>query len=286
MTKSIARVGAAWAMFGLLLFGAMQVHGNGATPGNTSTDKFVYIPAVQVAIPPCDTGAIAKLRSATTWHGQYSITFKGNASGTWPGGDSEVVSVDRVMRLDTLVLTKTTDTATFVQWKVGQLISTGQLTVNDSDVYTFKIGGNVVKTAQFTEKASTDVLSIELYPQQCKLRFSLDGFTVGPVTGSLTPNDEFEFCAEVDVKSPKVGAQSFAASVPIFVSGADVGSYADARRAGLRCRVGGGDPKVGPDLFTPKLAWVLDGGTTSGARGKGDSALGNAQVTFSFTPQP
>ncbi len=270
----------------LTVVGVTPVRGNGASPMRGLGDSFIFLPVMQMVVPPCDQTAVAQLKSASQWQGNFSIAFKGNASGPWPSGDSEVVSVDRVIRINALVLTKTHDSPTFVQWQVGGLVSTGQLTVNDRDVYTFQGGGTAELLAQFTETASTDVLSIILYPDQCKLRFNLDGIAVGPVTGDLKPNNEFDFCATLDILSPRAGAQSLALSMPVFVTSAEESSFANARRVGLHCRVGGGLPDAPSERFSNKLAWVLDGGTTSGARGKGDAPVGAATVTYSFVPQP
>lgn len=272
----------------VLVLGIVQTFGSGILPSNVAAQStsFVYLPLVRSAPPPCDPTAIAQLRSITTWQGEFSIAFNGNASGPWPSGDSEVVNVSRTMRFTNATLVKTFDSATFVRWKIGQRIDTGQFVANDSDVYTFAGGTISTETAQFTVAASTDVLSIHLYPDQCKLRFELDGQAIGPVVGGLLPNAYFEFCATLDVPSPRVGVQSFSSTVPIYLSSATGSAFEQVYRAGLRCRVGGGDPNISPDLFAPSLAWVLDGGTTSGTRGKGDAPLGMAQVTYTFVPQP
>ncbi len=272
-------------LIGVLLIAA-HAHGNGSSPGRAGADTTVYLPAIQVAQPPCDAAAIVQLRAVSRWQGNLALSFKASASGTWPDGDSEVTSVDHMLSLNSLVLSKTNDSPTFVRWQVGQMVNTGQMIVNDSDVRTFKQGGSSSMTAQFTKVAGSDVLTIILYPDQCKLRFELDGIAVGPVTGDLFPEDYFTLCATMDINAPRAGAQAIITSVPAFLSSASASSFDSVRKVGLRCRVGGGFPNVGQELFTAKTAWLLDGATTSGSRGKGDSAMGTAQVTYSFAPLP
>lgn len=259
----------------------------GEVPARPAEDTLVYLPLIQLSELPCNSATIAQLKGVSKWRGEFSLAFKGNASGTWPGGDTEETRVDHVLRMGTLVLSKTHDTPTFVAWRMSGFVRNGELVVNDSDVYTFKSGGSSSMTAQFTEAAGSDVVSIALYLDQCKLRLNLDGTAIGPVTGDLRPNDTFDVCAVLDVKSPSAGAQTLSTSVPLYLlGGGTAGAYEDARKAGAKCRVGGGDPNVGQELFTSKLAWLLDGATTSGPRGKGDLPMGNVQVSYTFSPVP
>jgi hypothetical protein len=275
-----------WVAVGLLAIGAAAASGNSPRSATAAASYNAYLPFVQAAQQVCDPGAVAQLRSAATWQGEFSIAFSGNASGPWPGGASEVVSVNRSMQFQNLTLTKTFDSATFVRWTIAQQIDTGQFMANDSDEYTNNLGGVSTLTAQFSGNATADVLRIILYPDQCKLRFELDGQAIGPVVGDRYPNNYFYFCATLDVLAPRAGAQRFGSGVPIYRRSSSASAYETARLAGVACRVGGGDPNISDELFTPKLAWVLDGGTTSGMRGKGAVPLGSAQVTYSFAPQP
>jgi hypothetical protein len=271
----------------LVLLMATQALGESQAPARPLQDKFVYLPVIELAQRPCDAGAVAQLKSVSKWQGQFTFAFKGSASGTWPGGDTEETRVDHAMSMSTIVLSKTHDTATFVQWRQSEFVPSGQLIVNDSDVRIFKLGGSSSATAQFTAVAGSDVVSIALYPDQCKLRFNLDSTAVGPVTGDLFPNNYFTLCAVMDTKSPNSGDQKISTTVPAYVrGGATAGSYEDVRKAGFNCRVGGGDPSVSDELFTTKLAWLLDGATTTGPRGKGLQPMGTMQITYAFSPLP
>lgn len=262
-----------------------QAHGNGSQPSRVGANTIVYLPTIHLAQLPCDNAALAQLRQTARWQGQFTLTFMADASGTWPDGDTETVHVDHALSLHSIVLSKTNDSPTFVRWQAGQMINTGQMIVNDTAVRTFKLGGSSVMNAQFSAVAGSDVLAIILYPTQCKLRFELDGIAVGPVTGDLMPDDYFTMCATIDGHAPRAGAQETVTSAaPAFLSSASASSFEIARKIGLRCRVGGAIPNVGQELFTAKTAWLLDGATTSGSRGKGDSPLGDAHVTYSFAP--